>query len=373
MKLYARLLGLVLVLVAVPAHAETQAVGQLRLSNILQRHGFVGGDLVLVLKDMYGVPRFYDTAVNLLADTGQADGTLGYAVNTHALYVYENSTWEGVTVASGGNSSISGTLGVSGITTLTGELDANGGVDRTTTTTLAIGATQATSTHIGHTATPVTISSAGAVVIPSTTTATGAIYANGGVDVSSGAMTIGAANASSLAITPATTITGLTTATGGLTTTAPLFLYKSHRYCGLGSNAATAQYNGPVSTTKSFTADYTAGGTACIAAGQSSTTEATVYGPISALAAVKVVGMQCAIAAGGGTGIGTFKFRVTLADTSPAMSCTVTNDGANAKSCTVILAAPVTVAANANTDIKVTWGTDNMVAVGDECNVFYTF
>jgi hypothetical protein len=242
-------------LVPVAAQATTQVLLKAELGTVYGRHGFIGTDLKLILDKTYGQPRLFDTASALLADTAQTDGTIAYALDTHAIYIMENSTWQGVTVASGGNSSISGTLGVSGATTLqstvaitgattaTGAVYANGGVDRSTAAALAVGATNATAINIGATATPVIVTPAGAVTVPSTlavtgaTTATGAIRANGGVDRSTAAdLAIGATNATNVKIgataTPVTVtaagavtipstlgVTGSISPTGGMTMT----------------------------------------------------------------------------------------------------------------------------------------------------------
>lgn len=200
---------------------DTQAILVGKIGVIYGRHGFIGSDLKLMLDKTYGMPRLYDTAANLAADATQNDGTLGYALDTHAIYVWENNAWQGVTVASGGNSSISGTLGVSGITTLTGRTNANGGIDVTNAGALAIGANTATSTHIGATATPVVISSTGAIAVPSTATVTGTTLANGGVDVTSGALAIGATNATTVNIGATATPVAVTSA-GALTAPAAI-------------------------------------------------------------------------------------------------------------------------------------------------------
>lgn len=250
---------LALLFAAPAAHAtDTQAVAFNRLGKVLSNHGFVGQELTLVLSGLYGKPRLYDTAAHLTADATQADGTFGYAANTHALYVFSNSSWSqlfpapsfssGLTVPSilitsntgvdrstaaalilggtnatsvqsvpvlqlaGGLDTTSATslaIGAANATsvvvtppaTVTGVINANGGVDRSSAAALAIGATNATSVNIGATATAVAVTAAGAVSIPSTLGVTGLTTTTGGL------------------VKPANTDTGtgsvLTTATSG--------------------------------------------------------------------------------------------------------------------------------------------------------------
>jgi hypothetical protein len=174
-----------------------------------------------------------------------------------------------------------------------------------------------------------------------------------------------------ITITPATTITGLATATGGLTTTKPLFLYDSIRFCGNGSNATTAWYLGPVTVGDAYGANFTTGGAACDA--NDSGTEATADEPPFPYVAYKIVGMMCSTEAGGADDVNTFQLRDDTADVTGVV-CTVTNDGANPKTCSVILTAPVTVAAGSTLAVKNTNATDDDMSAKDaECIAYYTY
>lgn len=168
----------------------------------------------------------------------------------------------------------------------------------------------------------------------------------------------------------APTISGLTTATGGLTTTKPLFLHDRLRFCGNGSNGATAWYDGPVLESDGAT-DFSLGSAGCD--GNDSGTEATADRPMDAYSAIKVVGMACVTQAGGAADTNTFQLRTATADVA-GMTCAVTNDGAAAKQCSVILAAPVAIVVNATLAVKNTQsGTDDMSAKDMGCTVYYTY
>lgn len=171
-------------LAAGPAQAVTQAVVRQQLGTVLSRRGFTGLDLQLVLKHM-ALPKLYLTAAELAA-AAPDEGSIGYALDTHAIYFYTGSSWSQIALSAAGNATVGGTLTITGVTY------PNGGIDRSTAAGLAIGAANAT----GVTITPIT-------------TVTGALYANGGVDRSTAAtLTLGGANATTVTITPQTTITG---------------------------------------------------------------------------------------------------------------------------------------------------------------------
>lgn len=188
--------ALMLFAFATPAMAvDTQATAYARLGKVMSNHGFTGLELQLVLADLYGAPRLYDTAAHLTADSGQADGTFGYAANTHALYIFSNSSWSQLFPAASFSSAV---------TAPSLSITSNTGIDRSTAAALNLGGTNAT-----------------AVVV------TPVLQLAGGVDTSTAAgLAIGGANATSVTITPNTTesgtfsVTGLTTATGGLVTPA---------------------------------------------------------------------------------------------------------------------------------------------------------
>jgi hypothetical protein len=347
----------VLLSASVASATDTQVVTRKNLGNVLQRRGFIGTDLTYVLKHM-ALAKIYATAAERDATTPDA-GTVGYAADDASFKWYSSAGWQAVTLTAGGNA------------TVTGVTYANGGVDRSTAAALAVGATNATYVNIGATATPVAITSAGAITVPSTTTATGAIYANGGVDRSTAAgLTIGAANATSVTITPATTVTGVLTGTNGLKTTKPLMLLGKIRFCGNGSNGTTPWFDGPV-LPADYAADMSIGGAGCDA--NDSATEATADRPLDPYSAIKVVGMACTTQAGGAADVGTYQLRSATANVT-GVTCTVTNDGAAPKTCSVILSAPVAITAGATLAVQNTQsGTDDMSAKDMGCEVFYTY
>jgi hypothetical protein len=158
----------------------------------------------------------------------------------------------------------------------------------------------------------------------------------------------------------------------GVKTTNPLFITKSMRFCGNGSNAKTAWYLGPVSHYLADESTYNFGGAGCD--GLDSGTEGTADAPASDGAApLYVFAMRCTAEAGGADDVNTFQMRSATADVA-GMTCSVTNDGAANKTCTVILNAPVTIAAGATVAIKNTQATDDDMSAKDaECEVFYTF
>lgn len=193
----------------------------------------------------------------------------------------------------------------------------------------------------------------------------GDLETNGALDVA-GAATLRAA------ATVATTlgVTGLTTATGGITTTKPLILLDRLRFCGNGANGTTPWYAGPVTEAEGET-DFSIGSAACD--GNDSGTEGTADAPIDAYSVIKVVGMACVTEAGGAADTSTYQLRSATADVT-GVTCSVTNDGALAKQCSVILAAPVTIALGATLAVKnVQSGTDNMSAKDMGCTVYYTY
>ena len=169
-------------------------------------------------------------------------------------------------------------------------------------------------------------------------------------------------------------VTGLTTATGGITTTKPLFLYDSIRFCGNGSNGNTAWYIGSIS--KNNGADNTTGSAAC----DGNDGAAAVASVPMPYVTYKVVGMMCATQAGGADDTNTFKLQTdadaggggAAADVA-GMTCSVTNDGSLPKTCSVALAAPVSITAGAYMNIHNIQTDDDMSAKDVECLVYITY
>jgi len=242
---------LLILLLCSTANATTQTVKQDRLKYGLQ-HLNSASQLKLVLDGVANV-LYYDTYAELAAAT-PTEGLFGWAVDTNAMYFYNGTAWVAVnsttsfTGAQGGTldnatnniwkftegataedltltaasnlwtfgSTTSATFAFTpataftGAGTWTGALYANGGIDRSTAAALAIGAANATS-----------------VVVTPDTTVTGALYGNGGLDRSAAAaLAIGATNATAVnigatatpvVVTPggAVTAPGLVTGTGG--------------------------------------------------------------------------------------------------------------------------------------------------------------
>jgi len=168
-------------------------------------------------------------------------------------------------------------------------------------------------------------------------------------------------------------VTGLTTATGGIKSTLPLLMVQSAYFCGNGANATTAVYMPSVGH---WLADdlttFTYGAAGCD--GLDDTTETSGDGLLqgSGALAVKVMGMACGISAAGTDDVYTFQLRDDTADVT-GVTCDVTLDGA-IQACSVILDAPVTLAAGSLIAVKNVAATDDNVSAADvECQVFFTY
>jgi len=142
------------------------------------------------------------------------------------------------------------------------------------------------------------------------------------------------------------------------------------RFCGNGSNGATAWYDGPV-LPADYAADMSVGAAGCDA--NDSVTEATADRPFDPYSAIKIVGMACTTQAGGTADTNTYQLR-SAAGNVTGVTCSVTNDGAAPKTCQVILAAPVAITAGATLAVQNTQsGTDDMSAKDMGCEAFYTY
>lgn len=157
----------------------------------------------------------------------------------------------------------------------------------------------------------------------------------------------------------------------GLKTSTPLFMVQSAYFCGQGANGTTATYIGHVEhTVGADSSTYDFGEAGCD--GLDNTTETTADTPMSFGSPFKVMGMNCYHAAGGTDDVYTFQARSAAADIT-GLTCNVTLDGTD-NSCSVILDAPVTIAAGATMAVKQVAATnDDMSAIDTECQIFYTF
>lgn len=360
------------------AHAETQAVAQARVLNILQASGVTSRDVTYLANQLKSAV-LYATAAELLA-AAPADGTIGYAQDTDVYYFMTNSSWvaissfltsamtNGATISNAVNNHVN-------ILENAEDLDlvySNNLVTITSTTGATVAITPAVAVAgditISGGAGAITCGAAGCSLLATDNSATG--YAQGSAGATSTVVLDTRDGAEGQIITGYQTVSGLSTATGGLSTTKPLFLHDRLRFCGNGSNGATAWYDGPVLESDGAT-DFSIGSAGCDA--NDSGTEATADRPIDAYHVIKVVGMECVTQAGGAADTNTFQLRNATANVS-GMVCTVTNDGSLAKQCSVILAAPVTVPVNTTLAIKNTQsGTDDMSAKDMGCTVYYTF
>lgn len=199
-----------------------------------------------------------------------------------------------------------------------------------------------------------------------------AIEANGALDVAGASTLTGATTITGAATLSSTLgVAGLTTATGGVYTTKPLFLLEDYHFCGQGANGTTATYIGPnLPHRQDDMSTYKFGGAGCD--GLDNTTEATADAPIEYAGAIKVVGMACTITDGGTDDVYTFQARDDTADIA-GVTCSITLDGAGTDTCSVILAAPVTVAAGSALAIKQVADTDdNCSACDTECFLYFT-
>lgn len=304
------------------AFAETQAAANSRVIGILQKEaGISSADVVYLVKQLKS-SALYATAAELLAASAD-DGVFGYAQDTDVLYIRANGAWVSFTSLA--------------------------------PLTLANGAT-------------ITNSVDGTVVL----TEGGESWS---IVITNNLFTFTSTTGATFAFTPAVGFTGLITATGGITTTKPLFDHDVLRFCGNGSNAATAWYDGPVlidDINNAGTAVSTSIGSAFCDANDSAT-EATADRPFDAYTTIKVVGMACVTQAGGAADTNTFQLRSATADVA-GVTCAVTNDGSLPKTCSVVLTAPVTITAGATLAVKNTQsGTDDMSAKDMGCRVYYSY
>jgi hypothetical protein len=193
----------------------------------------------------------------------QSDGTIqlthgtGKSINLGSSVKVVNNSLEGVGVfattgqmTAGGALIANGNLSVNGTTTLTGALAANGGItvpsgknlilngslsgktisgtslsiDGASTLTGATTATGAITANGGLTSSTLTVSGAsthtGTTTLTGATTATGAITANGGITSSTLTVSGASTHTGTTTLTGATTATGAITANGGITSSA---------------------------------------------------------------------------------------------------------------------------------------------------------
>lgn len=189
--------------------------------------------------------------------------------------------------------------------------------------------------------------------------------AEGSEDISFG---FGTANEAT--VTTDTGVTRVDFESIGVRTTTPLFLTDVIRFCGQGANGTTAQYMGPVPFDDTE-ADLAYGGAGCD--GLDSSTEATADAPWAPGYDFKVIGMMCSVDDGGTDDVYTFQMRDDTADVT-GVTCNVTLDGSGFDSCTVVLEAPVTVAAASAIAVKAVAATDDDCSACDqECKVFITY
>lgn len=141
------------------------------------------------------------------------------------------------------------------------------------------------------------------------------------------------------------------------------------RFCGQGSNAATANYIGP-NVPADMDTDLSYGSTGCD--GKDSTTEATADLIWSPGADFDVVAMMCSIDEGI-TGDHVFQLRDDTTDVT-GVTCTITSDATGFDKCVVRLEDPPTVAAGSTIAVEVVGDAgDNCSACDVECKVFVTY
>jgi hypothetical protein len=141
------------------------------------------------------------------------------------------------------------------------------------------------------------------------------------------------------------------------------------RFCGQGSNGATANYVGP-QVEADMDTDLTYGSAGCD--GKDSTTEATadlVYSPGFDF---KPVAIMCSVDDGGTDDDLVFQLRDDTADVSN-VTCTITLDGSGFDVCTATDPTPETVAAASAIAVKITATDDDCSGCDVECRVYYTY
>lgn len=159
----------------------------------------------------------------------------------------------------------------------------------------------------------------------------------------------------------------------GVKTSLPLMMVRSAYFCGNGANATTAVYMPPVQvSTAADMTTYEYGAAGCDGLDNTTETSGDDYLEGNGALAAKVVGMACAISAAGTDDTYTFQLRDDAADVT-GVTCDVTLDGA-IQQCSVLLDAPVTVAAGSLWAVESAADTDDDVSSADvECVVFYTY
>lgn len=400
-----RSLAIALVMLfAVPALAETQAVKQARIKNTL-RHAGMSGSYTNILINGTANVFYYDTAVELLAAT-PTDGILGYAIDTDAMYLHANDTWIALLGTSGILGTNGGTFGnetnnvwtlgensedltltfasdlvtlasstgalftLTPATTITGDLTLNGGAGA-----LTFGADSSSVVVPDNSATALVLGSAGRLdllgidstddnekVVVKGTTTTDAFHVDvGDAQFDEDIAVTGAVASATLAVT------------GNAKLGTTLAMVGSAYFCGNGANATTAVYMPPlqVSTAADMTT-YEYGAPGCDGLDNTSETDGDDLLEGNGALDVKVVGMACGISAAGTDDTYTFQLRDDAADVT-GVTCNVTLDG-SIQACSVLLDAPVTVAAGSLWAVKSVADTDDNVSSADvECQVFYTY
>jgi len=188
--------------------------------------------------------------------------------------------------------------------------------------------------------------------------------AEGSEDISFG---FGTANEAT--VTTDTGVTRVDFEAIGVRTTTPLFMVDMIRFCATGANGATTSYMGPV-LLDDTEADLAFGGAGCDAL--DSTTEATADAPWHAAWDYKVIGMSCVVDDGGTDDTYTFQMRDDTADVT-GVTCSVTLDGSGFNTCTVVLDAPVAVAAGSAIAVSSAGTDDDCSACDQECKAFITY
>jgi hypothetical protein len=162
--------------------------------------------------------------------------------------------------------------------------------------------------------------------------------------------------------------------TDAIKTPTPLLGLKTAYFCGNGANATTAVYMPPVipGTEAADGSTYEYGEAGCDGLDNTTETSGDDYIQGNGALAISVVGMACGISAAGTDDTYTFQLRDDAADVT-GVTCNVTLDG-SIQECTVLLDAPVVMAAGSLAAVKNVASTDDNVSAADvECVVFYTY
>jgi hypothetical protein len=176
--------------------------------------------------------------------------------------------------------------------------------------------------------------------------------------------------ANEVAVTTDTGVTRVDYGSIGVKTSIPLMMLSDARFCGQGANGATDNYIGP-QVQADMDTDLTYGGAGCD--GKDDTTEATADLVLHPGMDMDVVGMVCVIDDGQSGDTASFTLRDDTSSTS--LTCTTaTLDSTGFDQCSVILDAPVTIAAGSAIAILAEMsGTDDCSGCDVECHVYYTF